>query len=199
MSSDIQRKRIDLTSGFTISVQPLPPYYADFIEDAYPYAEYPKRKLTLAGGDILEIDYSPPENPPDVTDTDEYELYIEWFSTKSLNDEITLKRERAKRDFLLASCVTIDHGPIDMSDDSWVTMLEAAFDNYVIPTHVGKRMLAFLKSCVIRTTSEYNRVMQAAMFPEVTMQGITTALRGFPDTVGQPRPGRRHRGKAKQP
>jgi hypothetical protein len=196
--SDLYSKRIDLSSGFTVKVQPLAPYYADFIEDNLPLAEYPMRKITLAGGDILDFEYVPPDSQPAVDDTVEYELYMEWHSVKVMNDDILKARERAKRDFLLASCVKIIYNPpgVTLESNDWVEMLEAAFDNYVVPVHPGKRTLAFLKAYVIRTTEDYTQIIQAALFPEVTMQGITNALRGFQDNVERPKPRRRHRAKA---
>ena len=190
--TNIASTTFELSSGFTISVQPLPPYYTDFINDELPLQKYPKRKLTLAGGDVLEIDYKPPEEPVDAANTEEYELYVLWHSVDASNKEIAAKRDRAKRDFLLASCVTIDDGPISVEDDSWLQNLETAFDKFAISKHAGKRRVLFLKACVIRTLTEYEAIIKSALYPEVTMQGITNALHSFRSDVGQPASRKRH-------
>lgn len=190
-------KTFELSSGFTISVQPLPPYYIDFIEDEFPLEDYPKRKVMLVGGDTVELEYTPPEQMPDADNIEDYELYVKWHAVALENAGIMKLRERARRDFLLSTCVTIVSGPIDIASNEWVQKLEAAMpEGYEVPTHPGKRILAFLKSQVIRSAPEYGAIIQATMFTEATMQGVGDALRGFQNEMGRKESRRRHYGKA---
>jgi hypothetical protein len=187
----------ELSSGFTIQVEPFPPYYVDFLDDLMPFKKYPKRKLTLAGGDVVEFEYTPPETPPDASDVEEYELYLLWHSVDEENKQITIMRDRAKRDYLLSHCVEIISGPVDINDNVWVERLEAAIPDIEISDHPGARRLAFIKSVVVRTLAEYDKILAASLFPEVTMQGIMTALQGFRGDVGRNSNSRRHRRKSK--
>ena len=168
-----------MSSGFTILVKPLPPYYLDFIDEQIPLQELPKRKLHLASGDVIEIEYLPPEAVPDSENVEEYELYLEYKATIDKNLELDKKRERARSDFLLSNCVYIESGPIDFNSQDWVTRLEASFQNYSVPQHPGKRLLAFLKSNVILHTEERSAIVETACFQEVNLQGIIDALCGF--------------------
>lgn len=185
--------RFTLSSGFVIDVQPLPPYYIDFLDDEYPLLKYPKRIVQLAGGDTAEFDYTPPEAAPEPSDVEEYELYIKWHNVQQRNVDIEKQRARAKRDFLLATCITIVSGPVDISDNVWVEKLEGVFPDIVIPDDVGGRMVMFLKTVVIRTTEEFEPIVHASLFPEVTMQGIQAALQGFRDPMGRSTNRKRHR------
>jgi hypothetical protein len=170
--------RFKLSSGFTISVKPLSPYYMDFIEDVFKFPEYPKRKIKLTSGDIIDYEYIPPEIPP--TDAGEdLDLYLKYKVVESNISKIEVYRKRAKMDFLLSTCVTIEDGPIDYASKDWEYRLEAAFPNYTIPTHEGKRRLAFLKGIAITSTTEMELVIQRCLHQEVDMQSIINALQGF--------------------
>lgn len=190
-------KSLDLISGFTVIVKPLPPYYLDFIEDKYPFVDYPKRELTLAGGDILEIDYELPEQQPSADNIEEYELYVRWHAANNENVKLKALRDKTRRDFLLATCVTVQSGPVQESDPSWVIDIESAIEGYKVPTHSGKRRVDFLKAVVIRSQGDLQKIVESAMFPEVTMQGIETALQGFQNEVERGKSRQRHRSKAK--
>jgi len=177
---------IPLSSGFTVLVKPLPPYYLDFIEEQIPLLKYPSRKLKLLGGDTIEVEYILPESMPSADNSEDYELYINYKATELKNKELEQERYRAKTDFLLSNCVVIqEDGPIDYKSDDWVTKLEASFENYKVPTHPGKRMLAFLKSNVILKPEERDIIVSTSCYQEVNLQGIIDALLGFRDQMGQ--------------
>lgn len=188
---------LTLKSGFIVTVKPLPPYYLDFIDEAYSIKEYPDRELTLAGGDILKIDYTPPEEAPDASDTAEYELYVMWHAIDKYNTKMKQLRDKLRRDFLLSTCVTVESGPISIDDDSWIINIEGALPDYEAPTHDGERRLAFMKAVVVRTQDDLQLIVRSAMFPEVTMQGIEHALQGFQGDMGRTQSRKRHSSKAR--
>jgi hypothetical protein len=168
-----------LISGFTVEVTPMSPYSVDFVNDQFPLPKRPKRKLTLVA-ETIDYDYEPPSIVPSETDVDEYALYVKYMEYSRQSTEVETLRERARRDFLLSTCVRIiGESPISLESTEWVDRLEAAFPNYKVPTHPGKRFLAFLKSVVITHTLEAELIVRSALFSEVDMQGIESALRGF--------------------
>lgn len=168
-----------LSSGFTISVKPLPPYYMDIIEDAIPLLDYPLRTVRLMAGDVDHWPYKPPSDLPDESDTEEYELYMRWCAADIGNEDRQRKRKRAKRDLLLSLCVTIDDGPSSVDDQDWVHRVEGAFEDFKVPTHVGQRRLVFLKSQVILEISEFEMIAGLATYAEISMQGVSSAMEGF--------------------
>lgn len=179
--------RLTLTSGFTVDVTTLPPYYADFIDQAIPLQEYPRRKLKLLAGDTVEYEYNPPNVRPDpVQDPEEFELWAKWKDVEYNNNIIVVKRDRARRDFLTGMCVNVVSGPMEMDDPSWVEKLESSIPGYVLPADPGQRRLAFLKAVVITTQAEAQAIIQVSMYPEVDMQSIQSALHGFRTQMGQP-------------
>jgi hypothetical protein len=180
------QKVLKLSSGFTVSVRPYPPYYIDFITDAFPFANPVKRKIRLASGDTYEEDYIVPDKLPEDASEEELALYLRHKQVQAHNERATALRERAKRDYLLANCVSIVDGPYDVDSVEWVQQLEASIEDFQAPTHPGKRMLAFMKSQVLRTTSDFTNVIQTSLYMEETMQGILTALQGFRDEVERP-------------
>lgn len=171
--------KIPLSSGFTVLVKPLPPYYLDFLDDKLPFLDYPTRKIQLASGDTIDFEYVLPKTVPDESNAEEYELYFKYKSVETKNISISKQRERMRSDFLLSNCVVIEDGPIKFEDNDWVLRLEAAIPNYKVPTHVGQRILAFLKSNVITKVEERDVIVQTACFQEVNLQGIIDALLGF--------------------
>ena len=177
--------RFELSSGFTVSVKPLPPYYLDFVEDKLPLEKFPMRKLNLASGESFDIDYIPPDKIPESSSTEEYELYLAFKSVEKKNAEIIRKRERLRSDFLLSNCVVVESGPVKFEDKDWVYRLEASLPDYKVPEHPGQRLLAFLKSNVITTIKEREIIVEVACFPEVNLQGIVDALQGFRNKVGR--------------
>lgn len=177
--------KIPLSSGFTVLVKPLPPYYLDFIDAQVPLKEYPKRRLSLVSGDYVDIDYELPESMPSPDDTEDYELYVKYKITQSENSKLEKQRDHMRSDFLLSNCVIIESGPIKVDDNDWVMRLEAAFPDYKVPTHPGKRMLAFLKSNVILLPEEKDVIVKVSCFQEVNLQGIIDALQGFQIAVGR--------------
>jgi hypothetical protein len=172
-----------ITSGFTISVKPLAPYYMDFIEDYYPMPEFPSRKITLASGDIIDYEYILPEIPP-VDTGEDMDLFIKYKFVEKEREKVTELRARTKRDFLLSTCVFIEPGgPVDFDEKDWEYRVEAAFPKYVIPTHPGKRRLVFLKAIVITTKEDMDLIIQRCLHQEVNMQSVLDALRGFRSKV----------------
>ena len=171
-----------LSSGFHIQVKPLPPYYIDLIEDVLPLPEFPTRKLVLAAGDVAEWPYEPKEEVADPSHED-YSLYMKWKSVEREREAILKKRDKARKDFLISNCVTIVDGPVEFNDDLWVNKVEAAFEDYEVPTHHGKRLLVFLKTQVISTPEELELILGFALQQEATMQGIVHALQGFQHKV----------------
>ena len=170
--------KIKLSSGFTISIKPLAPYYADFIEDQFPFPDFPCRKIKLESGDIIDYEYIPPEIPP--TDAgEEMDLYLKYKQIEKERMEIEIRRKRAKRDFLLSTCIFIEDGPIKFEDRDWEYRIEAAFPKFTVPQHPGKRMLAFLKGIVITTKEEMELIINRCLYQEVDMQSIYNALQGF--------------------
>ena len=177
--------RLTLSSGFTVLVKPLPPYYLDFIEEQFPLKKYPTRKMKLIAGDIIDIEYLIPNSVPEASNVEEYELYISYKNAEAKNDEIEVLREKARTDFLLSNCVVIESGPIELSSEDWVNRVEAAFPNYKVSTHPGKRLLAFLKSNVIVDAKERSAIIESACYQEVNLQGIIDALLGFQLEMGR--------------
>lgn len=176
---------LPLSSGFTVLVKPLPPYYLDFIDDEIPLLKFPVRKLKLVSGDTVDLEYMPPDAVPPENNVEEYELYVKYMVIHKKNAELQKLRDRARSDFLLSNCVSIVSGPVDYEDTAWVVKLEASFKDYKVPSHAGKRMLAFLKSNVITSTTEKETIVSTACFQEVNLQGIIDALRGFQSSMEQ--------------
>lgn len=166
-------------------MKPLPPYYLDFIDDQIPLLKYPTRKLKLVSGDTVDLEYIPPDTVPSEENAEDYELYMKYKVTQKQNEDLQKLRTRARSDFLLSNCVSIVSGPVNYEEEDWVIKLEASFKNYKVPTHPGKRMLAFLKSNVIISTTEQETIVSTACFQEVNLQGIIDALRGFQSSMGQ--------------
>lgn len=177
---------IDLQSGFTVRVKPLPPYYKDLINDNFPLRDYPTRKIRLAAGDVVDWPYKPSEEEPSKDDED-YDLWITWHAVDRDREDTEKQRTRARNDFLLANCVEVLEGPVDFEDDEWVYKVEAAFQeqNYTVPEHPGARLLVFLKTQVITDPTEFEVLVQLSIAPEVRMQGVLNALRGFQGDMGQ--------------
>ena len=172
---------LDLTSGFTIKVKPLPPYYNDFIEDALPLKPLPRRKLHLAAGDVLDVEYIKPEAFPD--DSAEQELYVLYVTAEDENKAIETQRQKYKINFLINNCIEVADGPCKLTDPEWVAALERSLPNYKVPVDPGLRYVAFVKTQVITTQVEMDEILTSCMFPEVNMQGIVNALLHFPDNL----------------
>jgi len=174
----------NLASGYAINVKPLPPYYVDLVEDRFPFQEFPKRKIRLTSGDIINWPYEPPDTPPDEGDPD-HDLYISWKSAEIENEVVKERRKRAKRDFLLANCIEVVSGPERLDDVGWTERVEASFDGWKVPTHPGQRLLIFIKTQVVLHSHEMELILSLCTSPEVTMQGILNALQGFRVDVGE--------------
>lgn len=172
----------ELPNGFIIAIRQLVPYYADFVEDAVPLKAYPKRVVTLAAGDVVELDYKPPTIPPDETNEREYSLWVRWHAidehNKNINDSI---RPRHKRDMLLSLCIDVVDGPESVNDSEWVHAVEAAYVDvgYKIPKHPGARKLAFLKARVLTDIFIAQSILDECIYKEVSYQGISAALGRF--------------------
>lgn len=175
---------IPMKSGFTVCIKPLPPYYKDLVNDTIPFPEYPTRIITLAAGDEIDWPYEPKDEHSDPGHED-YDLYVQWKSVDAERDKRTELRNRARMDFLLSNCVDVVDGPYDVDDIEWAQRAEAAFEDWTVPTHPGRRYLIFLKTQVITDADEMEIVVSLSTAAEVTMQGVITALRGFPVDVGQ--------------
>jgi len=177
--------KIDLSSGFTINVKPLPPYYNDFIEDALPLVSLPKRTLHLKAGDEVQVEYIEPEEFP--TDAEEQELYLLYKTAVKDNEEIERKRSRTKINFLLINCIEIVDGPVQEGDSSWSDRVQQSLPGYKLPVDPGLLHVAFLKSQVITTQLELDTVLSICFHPEVNIQGIVNALSHFQDQISRPR------------
>jgi len=172
-------EEIELSSGFTIHVSSLPPYYLDMINDIHPIPDYPSRKLELKAGDTIDWPYEPGEEVPEEGDED-YELFLKYHIIDKERKEIANTRNTARVNYLLNMCVEIIDGPIDFEDtESWGYKLTTAFPDFHLPDDKGQRMLVFIKHFVITTIPELNNVIDTCTAQEVTMEGITQALRGF--------------------
>lgn len=178
--------KLPLSSGFIVFVKPLPPYYKDIINETLLMPEYPCRKIDLAAGDVIDWPYEPPEEPLEAGHED-YELYISWKSIDEERKRVEVSRKKARMDFLLVNCVNVLDGPVKFEDDEWIKRVEASFSDgdYAMPEHWGKRYLVFIKSQVITTMVEMETILQYALSPEVSMQGIINALRGFRSEMGE--------------
>ena len=178
-----------LPSGFTIATTPLPPYYADIIEDIYPFRDPPVREITLHAGDVYEEPYEPPDEMPDPEDEEYYALWLRWHEVERYNEEIKKKKMKAKRDLLLSLCVHIIDGPVDIDSEDWIQRIEAPFveddqQKDIVLQHKGQKHLLFLKYVVITDMESHKLIMDDATFKEVSLQGIGYALHGFRDNVG---------------
>ena len=191
LTTDIPEYAITRTlpSGFTIAVTPLPPYYADIIEDIYPERTYPTRKIVLHAGDIYDEPYELPKKEPDHADLEQYGLWLKWHEVDKFNEELKKKKVRMKRDLLLSLCVNILDGPIDIDDDEWIERIEAPFveegkEKSVNLLHKGQKRLLFLKYIVITDLQSLELIMNDTVFKEVSVQGISNALHNFRGEVG---------------
>ena len=174
---------IELNSGFTVHVSSLPPYYMDMINDRFPIPEYPSREIALVSGDIVDWPYEPGEDVPE-EDHEDYELFVKWHTVDKKRKEVTNQRNTARVDYLLNMCVEIIDGPIEFDDqESLAYKLETAFPDFHIPEDKGQRRLLFIKHFVITTALELNSIVSSSTSQEVSMQGITSALRGFRDNL----------------
>jgi hypothetical protein len=175
---------VPMKSGFTISIKPLPPYYKDLVDETIPLPEYPIRIITLASGDEVDWPYKPEDEHSD-PEHEDYDLYVQWKSVDAKVAKLTKIRNKSRMDFLLSSCVDVVDGPYGVNDDEWAWKVEAAFEGWTMPTHQGRRYLVFLKTQVITDAEDMELVIGLSTSPEVTMQGILSALRGFPVDVEQ--------------
>jgi hypothetical protein len=168
---------IELKSGFTVRITPLPPYYKDLIDDTIPLPDYPTRTITLAAGDEIDWPYEPKE--------EHFELYVRWKAVDIEREELAKLRNRARSDFLLSNCVSVVDGPYDVDDIEWAQKVEAAFEDWRVPTHPGRRYLIFLRTQVLTDTEDLELVIRLSTAAEVTYQGVLHALRTFPVDMGQ--------------
>lgn len=185
MTDNSHSTQFILQSGFVVAVKPLPPYYLDFINEELPLPDLPMRKLTLKSGDVVDFEYIVPDAAPDVTDVDEFELYMLHKQAIRKRNEVNDIRNKMRQDYLLSTCVDILEGPVDINSDEWIKRIQAALPSYVVPPEPYKRRLAFIKAVVITTLDEQNNILNASIFPEVTMQSITNALQGFQVSLGR--------------
>jgi hypothetical protein len=185
INNDLHGTQFTLTSGFTIVVKPLPPYYNDFIEDALPLVELPKRKLHLKAGDSIDVEYIEPKEFP--TDIDEQELYLRYKTAVKDNELIDKQRARTKINFLLTNCIDVVSGPIEEMDYAWKDRIALSLPNYKLPVDPAMLHIAFIKSQVITTQVELDAVLSACFYPEVNIQGIINALGHFQDKVSGPK------------
>ena len=168
-----------LSSGYTVRIKPLPPYYAELIENQLQMPDYPVRHLELASGDIVDVPYNGADKVVKIGDED-YELQMKWNAVEKQRYEIKMRRNVARVNYLLAVCVDVIAADVSCKYDSdWVTSLEAAFDNFKVPKHAGKRKLLYLKHVVITTVEEMTDVINLCVSREVSTQGIENALHGF--------------------
>lgn len=167
--------RLKLPSGFTVTVRMLGPYALDPLADMFKDPGPVKRKVTLLAGDIEYWPYTFPEKVPDKdNDPEEYELYMRYINRNMERQELREKFARARRDFLLLNCVTVDDGPISIEDDGWLDDLLAA--GIPAPESDGERKLLFLKTQVIRTTAGYEDIIRNALAQEVSMEDVLHAM-----------------------
>lgn len=167
------------SSGFTITITPMSPYYMDVIELAYKLKPAPQRRITLAGGDVYEFPFEP-EDRVYVEGEDDYELWIQHKAVVAYNDNIASVRNRAREDFLLSTCVVVDDGPYTL-DDVWRTNIEASLreNGWRMPVHIGEQRLLFLKTAVIRSAAERELVVKTCLYMEVTEPELSLALSMF--------------------
>ena len=185
MSTDRFTIEYTTTSGFDLDITPFPPYYVDLIEDVYPVREYPKRIIELLAGDVVTEEYEPSEDKPDEDDED-YHLWLKWYEVEDYNNKLEPVRIRVRRDMLLSLCVTIKDGPEDVSDSAWIERIEIPFGgDYHVSDEPGQRLLTFIKYVVLTHSEDTDSVLEQAMFPEVTLQGVGRALQGFRGDLGQ--------------
>ena len=177
--------RMDTHSGFVIEIKPLPPYYLDVIEEVLIMPSYPARIITLASGDQIPWDYKPEEGIELEPGDDDYDLWAKWMAVDKARGDVSKARELAKRNFLLSNCVRVITGPVHVKNQDWVDKVEAAFPDYTMPEHPGKRLLIFLKTQVISSPEEMEIIIYNAVSREVTMQGIMSALQGFQHKVAE--------------
>lgn len=175
---------VPMKSGFVVRVKALPPYYKDLLDDTIPLPEYPTRTIILAAGDEIEWPYEPKEEHFD-PDHEDYELYVRWKAVDEERNQLTELRKKARRDFLLSNCVDVVEGPYDLDDVEWVQRVEAAFEDWSVPTHPGRKYLIFLLTQVITDAEDMELVMKLSTAAEVSMQGVLNALRSFPVDLGQ--------------
>ena len=178
---------VELSSGFEVFITPLPPYHLDVIYDEFPLDEYPEREVHLLSGDVMPWPYEPPDEMPDEDNGTEYELYIRWKIADENNKAIEARRARARTEFLFSNCVHVKKGPFDVEDTEWMDRVEAAFPNLKVPEHYGKAMLLFIKTQVVTSFQDAELVLQMATSPEATLQGISSALRGFQSPMEEAR------------
>jgi hypothetical protein len=185
-NDDKYTTELETQSGYVLEITPLPPYYADIIDDLYPFMDYPKRAIELLAGDVYYQDYEMPAEPPD-DDDDDFHLYYKYKDAEEYNDKLTGIRARVKRDMLLSLCVDVIDGPEDIEDTAWAEDIEAAVadQNYKVPTDYGQRKLMFLKYVILTNKHDIDTVLRTSMFQEVTIPGIGRALEGFRDIMGQ--------------
>lgn len=181
-STTAHGQELSLSSGYTVFIRPLPPYYKDLIEQQLPMPEYPNRKIKLFAGDEVDWPYEPPKE--DISkDHEDYELFVKWHQVDRMRKEVEKIRSVVRVDYLLSMCVDVVDGQYTVEDVEWAERLEAAFDNFKVPEHKGKRYLYFLKHIVITNSDEFSMIISLSTSPEVTMQGIINALRGFQHQV----------------
>lgn len=185
MDTDYEQIR-ELPNGYTIGVTPLPPYYMDVIKDAYPYKDYPKRKVVLIGGDIVEWRYDPPQEEPSPENKEDFQLFHTWHAVEAYNTEMDTLRMRARVDMLYATCVSIKDGPRQIEDNDWVEEVEGAIilagrSGWRVPKHPGARKVVFLKTQVVTDDAIHDFIMSSAVYIEASEQGVINALHNFRD------------------
>ena len=177
---------IKVSSGFELFIKPLPPYYKDLIDQEFPLPKYPRRKIELLSGDMVDWPYEPPEEEL-TKEHEDFDLYVRWHFAHETIENIKTVKKLARIDYLLSMCVDIVDGKYNVEDTEWADRLEAAFTDFKVPSHYGRRYLLFLKHIVIITTEEMNMVVQLCTSPEVAMKGILNALEGFQNIMEEGR------------
>lgn len=176
--------RYTTSNNYLIEINPLPPFYMDFIEAVYPLKEYPNRIVKNVAGDILELEYKPLQEHSDPEHA-YYDLWITWTAVDEHNARMKDLRNKARIDFLLVSCVDVLEGRYTLESTEWSDKLVSIFgDDYHVPHAKRDRLLLFLKYEVIRTLTDKEFILQSAMYPEVNMQGIVDALHTFQNPLG---------------
>ena len=189
MNSPDDTGTYELSSGFTVKVKTLGPYALDPLSDRFRDPGPFTFQVKLLAGDEVTWVYEPPEARPDPdSDREDYELYRNWEMYQRRRGEVAAAFERARRDFVMTNCFEIVDGPVSVEDNGWV---ERNTSTMPAPESYSERLLLFLKTQVITTLMEWELLAQAAIAPEVDMEGIYRAFRSFRRDLGRGGDGRR--------
>lgn len=183
-----------LDSRYVVCVRLMGPFAFDHIEQVYHDPPPVMRQITMATGDVVPWPYTPEADRPPPhhkDDPEEFELWARYKSRQYACTDLLYKSQRARAHFFLLEAIEVIRGPYP-NIVNWVfrrfKMWRRLFCRSSDGFFFEKRYLQWLKTNVIASQADWQKVQQAATALEVDMDGILDAARRFQRILGQDGP-----------